>query len=367
VPPVKFYQMRIERTSKIVDESEARTAELLESPSVIVEKPRIEVLQGDMQGKITDRYLEQAADGGYATLNQWMHQIAKESLNMTPVSQMLAFRSQLEHVFSQITVERDGMRYYRDDIDQEAVRSQVRLAFVPKKTYHQQKEMIPKTAKLLAIGKEEFEQPKEVKSLEKYYPSQTEADAIVNLDRLTPEKLEELSQHAKEMSKLLGHEIPDPTKQHEERAYSYHYLPYRFDSGLEHDFFTEHAIPLKELKERGLEVYFNGDEQLTEFKIECYERKSDGSWDEVGGYVPDFLVLQRTSAGELHRVLIIETKGEGFERNFAEKQAFMEGAFKADNHDHEGYPDFEFLYLPQQKKDSHSRMLREKITEFFND
>ena len=153
VPPVKFYQMRIERTSRIVDESEARTAELLESPSVIVEKPRIEVLQGDMQGKISDRYLEQAADGGYATLNQWMHQIAKESLNMTPVGQMLTFRSQLEHVFSKITVERDGMRYYRDDINQEAVRSQVRLAFVPKKTYHQQKEMIPKTAKLLAISK----------------------------------------------------------------------------------------------------------------------------------------------------------------------------------------------------------------------
>lgn len=367
VPPVKFYQMRIERTSKVVDETEARTAELLASPDVIVEKPRIEVLKKDWQDNVLDRYLEQASDGGYATLNQWLHQIAKESLNMTPVSRMLAFRSQLEHVFSQITTERDGLRYYRDDINQEAVRSRVRLAFVPKKTYHQQKEMIPKTARLLAIGKEEFEQPKEVKSLEKYYPTQAESDAIVNLDRLTPEKLEELSQHAKEMSKLLGHEIPDPTKQHEERAYSYHYLPYRFDSSLEHDFFTEHAIPLRELKDRGLEIYFNGDDELTEFKIECYEKKSDGSWDEIGGYVPDFLVLQRTPAGELRRVLIIETKGEGFERNFAEKQTFMKETFKEDNRGHEGYPDFEFIYLLQQMKESHSRMLREKITEFFND
>lgn len=367
VPPLKFYQMRIERTSKIVDESKARTAERLASPSIIVEKPRIEVMQRDWQGTVLDRYEEQAVDGGYATFNQWLHQIAKESLNMTPVSTMLVFRNQLEIIFSQITVERDDLRYYRDDIDQAAVRSQVRLSFVPKKTYHQQKEMIPKTAKLLAIGKEEFEQPKEVKSLEKYYPSQEEADAIVNLDHLTSEKLEELRQHAKEMSKLLGHEVPDPTKLHEERTYSYHYLPYRFDSGLEHDFFTEHAIPLKELKERGLEIYFNGDDLLTEFKIECYEKKSDGSWDEVGGYVPDFLVLQRTAAGELRRVLIIETKGEGFERNFAEKQAFMKGQFREDNRGHEGYPDFEFLYLPQQMKDSHSRILREKITEFFND
>ena len=74
-----------------------------------------------------------------------------------------------------------------------------------------------------------------------------------------------------------------------------------------------------------------------------------------------------TSTGELRRVLIIETKGEGFERNFAEKHAFMKGQFREDNRGHEGYPDFEFLYLPQQMKGSHSRMLRQKITDFFND
>ena len=366
VPPVKFYQMRIKRTSQVVDESEARTAELLASPAVIVEKPRIEVLQGDMQGRISDRYLEQASDGGYATLNQWLHMIAKESLNMTPVSRMLAFRSQLEHVFRQITVERDGLRYYRDDIDHEAVRSQVRLAFVPKKTYHQQKEVIPKSAKLLAIGKEELEQPKEVRSLKPYYPTQEESDDIAYFDSLSPEEQEREHQIA-ERNRKRGRDYPDPLTDHIERAYTYHYLPYRFDSSLEHDFFTEHAIPLQELKERGLEIYFNGDDELTEFKIECYERQANGRWNEVGGYVPDFLVLQRKPDGLLRRVLIIETKGEGFERNFAEKKTFMERAFKDDNRGHEGYPDFEFLYLPERLKNHHSRMLREKITEFFND
>jgi superfamily II DNA or RNA helicase len=363
VPPVKFYQMRIERTSTVIDETEARTAELLASPSVIVEKPRIEILQKDWQGTVLDRYEEQAAEGSYATLNQWLHLIAKESLNMTPVSRMLALRSQLESIFCQITAERDGLRYYRDDINQEAVRSRVRLAFVPKKTYHQQKEMIPKTARLLAISKEELEKPCEVESLKMYYPTQEEADAIAKLDTLPPEQQTALTQQAEAM-RSLGLAAPNL---HAERSYTYHYVPYRFDSNLERDFFTEHAVPLKELKEQGLEIYFNGDDQLTEFKIECYEKKADGTWDELGGYVPDFLVLQRNAEGELRRVLIIETKGEGFERNFAEKQAFMKGAFREDNNGHEGYPDFEFLFLPQQLKESHSHMLRKKIKEFFND
>ncbi len=367
VPPVKFYQMKIERTSKIADESEARTAELLTQDSIIVAKPRIEIKQKDWQNTTLDSYTEQPADGGYATMNQWLHLIAKECFNMTPVSKMRDFKAQMESIFIKITYERDGLRYYRDDIDQNAVRSRVRLAFVPKKTFHQEKELIPKTAKLLAVAKSEFEQPKEVNSLEKYYPTQEEADAIIKLDRLSPEQQEELSRHAEEMSKLLGQPIPDPTKQHQEREYSYHYLPYRFDSNLERDFFKDSAIPLKELKERGLEIYFNGDDELTEFKIECYEQQAGGTWNEVGGYVPDFLVLQRNAEGELRRVLIVETKGEGFERNFAEKKAFMQGQFLADNSNHTGYPDFEFLHLPENLKGSHSQMLRDKITDFFND
>ena len=367
VPDVKFFQMKIERTSTIVDETEARTEQLLASPDIIVRKERIEVQHAtEFGGPVKERYEEQAADGGYATLNQWLHLIAKEGLNMTPVSHLLTFREQLEHIFGQITTERDGLRYYRDDIDQQAVRSKIRLAFVPKRTYHQEKEVIPKTAKLLAISKEELEQPKEVGSLNPYYPTQREADEIHHFDGLAPEELEKERQAA-ELLKNRGYQIPDPTTDYQERAYSYHYLPYRFDSTLERTFFAEHAIPLKELKEQGLEIYFNGDDELTEFKIECYEQLPNGTWEEVGGYVPDFLVLQRNADGQLRRVLIIETKGEGFERNFAAKKTFMEGQFKADNKDHEGYPDFEFLYLPEQLKSSHSRMLREKITEFFND
>ena len=363
VPPVKFFQMRIERTSTVVDESEARTAELLASKAIIVKKPRIEIRQKDWQGKVLDRYVEQASDGGHATLNQWLHLIAKESMNMTPVGRLLTFREQMMAIFHQITTERDGLRYYCDDIDQDAVRSQIRLAFVPKKTYHQEKEIIPKTAKLLAIEKTEFEMPKEVKSLDKYYPPQKEADAIARLDMLPPEQQAALTRQAEAM-RSLGFEAPDL---HAERSYTYHYVPYRFDSSLERKFFKRHAIPLRELKERGLEIYFNGDDELTEFKIECYEQLPNGNWEEAGGYVPDFLVLQRNADGELRRVLIVETKGEGFERNFSSKKTFMEGRFKEDNSNHFGYPDFEFLYLPENLKDSHSQMLSDKITEFFND
>ena len=365
VPEINFYQMRINRTTKC-EESEARTKELLASPDIIVTHKRMEITQKQLGDKTVDKYEEEAVYDEYATFNQWLHLTAKEGFNMTPVSQLLQHEKLLDNIFRQITIEHDGVRYYRDDVDQTQVRSNVRLAFVPKKTYFQDKEIIPRTAKLLAIEKEVLEQPKPVDSLRKYYPSQADADDIHYFDSLTPKELEDEHRTAERM-KARGREVLDPMTDFTERDYSYHYLPYKFDSTLERRFFTEYAIPLKELKDRGLEIYFNGDDELTEFKIACYKQVGKDQWEELGGYVPDFLILQRDGEGQLHKMLIVETKGEGYELNFAEKHQFMGGQFIEDNKAQFGYQNFSFLYLPEQQEQAYSQMLRDRITEFFND
>ena len=110
--------------------------------------------------------------------------------------------------------------------------------------------------------------------------------------------------------------------------------------------------------EKNLEIYFNGERGLTEFMIDCY--KQNGThWQKIGKYTPDFLVINR-KANKIHQALIIETKGAGFAKDFAEKRSFMQGAFLHAN------PEFEFLYLQEDSGDEKNlRLFHDKVTEFF--
>ena len=92
-----------------------------------------------------------------------------------------------------------------------------------------------------------------------------------------------------------------------------------------------------------MEVYFNGDDALTEFKIDCYKRVGT-NWRYIGRYVPDFLLLSRNEQKQINKVIIIETKGEGFAAKFKDKLDFM-SEFVKKNNDKFGYQRFDFLYL----------------------
>ena len=126
-------------------------------------------------------------------------------------------------------------------------------------------------------------------------------------------------------------------------------------------------LPDDLLKDKYLELYYNGDGSLTEFHIRCYEQKGENNYRYVGSYTPDFLVLQRESSEEkepeIRRVLIIETKGKlyGKDPAFQERRAFMETEFKEDNKSK-----FDYLYLEDSL--SMSELLqraRKRIQEFF--
>ena len=151
--------------------------------------------------------------------------------------------------------------------------------------------------------------------------------------------------------KLPASVLQQPSDPHPERRQTYHYLPYRFDSGLERHFLSQEVMPL--IKEKALEVYFNGDDTLTEFKINCYS-KSGNNWRYIGKYVPDFLLLSRNEQKQIDKVIIIETKGEGFAAKFKDRLDFM-SEFVKKNNDKFGYQRFDFLYLedtitPEQRR-----------------
>lgn len=155
----------------------------------------------------------------------------------------------------------------------------------------------------------------------------------------------------------MGYPVPEPTDPHPERKQTYHYLPYRFDSGLEREFFKDSVLPILGEYKSQLEIYFNGDDTLTDFKIDCY-KQSGREWRYIGKYVPDFLLLKRNDDGSIHQIIIIETKGEGFAAKFADRRQFMETEFIRKNNECFGYERFRFLYL----EDTLTKEEREKKT-----
>src|SRR3712207_6988542 len=76
--------------------------------------------------------------------------------------------------------------------------------------------------------------------------------------------------------------------------------------------------------------YFNGDDTLTDFKIDCFKRVGN-NWRYIGRYVPDFLLISRNEQQQIDKVIIIETKGEGFAAKFKDRLDFMSEFVKKNN------------------------------------
>ena len=160
-------------------------------------------------------------------------------------------------------------------------------------------------------------------------------------------------------------EIEDKFRSNTEKDKTYHYLPYKMDSSFE-QLFLNTILTLKTFKESNLEVYYNGDEALTEFKIKTYNGTKN-YWKYMGIYIPDFLIIKRKD-NEIYKIMIVETKGEGFAKNFKEKKEFMENDFIPQNNKEFGYNRFDFLYLQDDMKENDLiTVTGDKIEEFFKE
>jgi FMN-dependent NADH-azoreductase len=83
--------------------------------------------------------------------------------------------------------------------------------------------------------------------------------------------------------------------------------------------------------------------------------------------VPDFLLLSRNEENQIDKVIIIETKGEGYAAKFKERKDFMEKEWIEKNNEKFGYKRFQFLYLEDTLTQEQRRQKTfEAIKEFFN-
>ena len=288
--------------------------------------------------------------GKAITFNSWLHLICKESFRTLHIAQLKKYTTPLQAIFDTITEFRDGIRILKGEYNQMQVRANVRRAFIPHRSIDVKEEVIPETTELLQI--KNFQSTIEVNDTSKYFPNQELVLKIVDADKgkkhlkaeiqTTIDTLKALGNQEQTIQALLG--SPDsyaPTDSNINDK-TYHYLPYKFDSSFEISYFSDSLQAI--IRDKQLEFYFNGDDNLTDFKIRCYKKHSK-NWSLLGNYTPDFLVISRDEQGAIKQILIIETKGEGFAAKFAERRKFMEEEFVKLNNERFGYNRVSFLYI----------------------
>lgn len=362
VPPIDFYQLKVSYQT-LTTEEHPHTDEKLADEKILTEADVALIHRQDLSGNILGHYMAETEEGEYISFRRWLYLITKESFRTLPPENLKRHEEALRKIFERITIkDESGNTRYDNSYDQSNIRSLIRKAFVPKRDFTVREEIVPCDASLLQI--ERLVSPISVENDKPFYPSQEDVKTIIDWDEnaqdkvLSPEELALI-----EKMKQMGYRMPEPADPHPERKQTYHYLPYRFDSGLEREFFKDSILPY--LKDKPLEIYFNGDDSLTEFKIDCYKQVGK-EWTYIGKYVPDFLLLSRKDDGKIHRIIIIETKGEGFAAKFADRKKFMETEFIQKNNERFGYERFHFLYLEDtQSKEEREKLTIKTIKEFF--
>jgi type III restriction enzyme len=347
LPPLKFYQLRVEFDTVTV----ASTTSPRENISAIDAGSHFNAASVTgttlVSGDVT-RHVLDTEKGAFANFNRWLFQISRESFGTVSLPDLTEFKSELNTIFERITFAENGDRFFNDFYDLAEINRLVRLAFHARRELKTKSDVIPQSAKMLIV-----EKLKAIARPKNFLPDEFETEEIIESDA-DAVSLEEKEKKRKEeyeaAVKLLRSQglesmlpnIPEefsPVLKYKDRTF--HFLPYKFDSGFE-KIILEESLRDDFLKECNLEIYFNGEKDITDFRIACYTDKQKY----VGRYTPDFLVIQRRD-GAVHRVLIMETKGSGYadQPAFRLRRKFVESKFLKINNEKFGYKKFDYLYL----------------------
>ena len=368
LPKVDFYQLKIRYETLIAEK--ARPEENLPDACKNTQIVAGVIKTTDLTMEVLERTVDDAEHGDTpASYFPWLCGIVRRSLETLTMEQLLPYDPILREVFQTITYQRDDGRCFSSRYDRAAVEANIRKAFCDSRSFEAKEECIPQSASLLNIAN--FTPVVDAADVKAYCPDQETVEKII-LDDQGKLKLDKKAQAMMDLAQELGQEdilasLRKKFTSHPQKDRSFHYLPYHTDSSFEQDFLNE-VLTFPEVEHLGLEVYYNGDRALTEFKIKCY-RHSGGRWEYVGLYTPDFLIFQR-KGGVIHKVLIAETKGQAYANDpkFKDRKTFMETEFLRQNNAAFGYERFEYLYLEDSMSERERLVLTQrKICAFFEE
>ena len=371
LPKVDFYQLKINYETLIVEPVEpaktlphackdaGNTVGIIKTTNFSME---------ELDTTVDDKERGAAS----AVYTAWLYGITRSSFGTLTMEELQPYDDQLRAIFQAITYQRDGSRFFSSQYDLSKVEANIRKAFCALRSYKTREEQIPQSASLLNIAN--FTQTVETECPQDYYPDQKTVENIILDDsgklKLKPDiaaAILALETDDSEVNRAIAATLRKQNSSHPQKDRSFHYLPYHTDSGFEQIFLRE-VLTFPEIQRLGLEVYYNGDRAMTEFKIKCYKQGGNG-WQYIGMYTPDFLILQRKE-NQVYRAIIVETKGKVYANDpeFQKKKEFTETEFLRLNNDAFGYERFEYLYLEDTLPERDRLVLtQKKICEFFEE
>ena len=368
LPKVDFYQLKINYESLVIEEADVVGGIIQSTDNAAVAADIIRTTDLTMQD--LGIFVDDSERGNEpVSFNAWLYRITKGSFGFVTMEQLHSYTAALNTIFAQITYTKDGIRYYSSKYNHTLIESNIRKAFCDKCSFSTKEELIPEKASLMNIAN--FTATIQTETPQDYYPDAKTVENII-LDDKGKLKVDSKTQQLIELALETGNEAIAETlrkqkSSHPQKNRSFHYLPYRTDSSFEQTFLRE-VLGIDDIATLDLEVYYNGDRAMTEFKIKCY-KNSNGKWNYVGIYTPDFLIIKRKDS-KIHKAIIVETKGDIYKNDptFKDKRTFMETEFTKKNNDAFGYERFDYLYLEDSISDSDRIILtHNRINEFFEE
>ncbi|MBR2867475.1 MAG: DEAD/DEAH box helicase family protein [Clostridia bacterium] len=370
LPKVDFYQLKIKYETLVVGKATPKSNIPLSTDNAYLGGTIIRTTDISMDESNTVTTVDDTERGTKpATFNSWLYGIVKGGFGSISMDELMEYETELKAVFEKITYEKNGSRYYSSKYNRNMVESNIRKAFCDTEDFETSEECIPEEANLLNITN--FKPTIFTDKPQDYYPDSDMVERIILDDKgelkadpkteIAIQLLEE-SGDSETVAKLRAKQTS-----HKNKDRSFHYLPYHTDSSFEQKFLKE-VLSFDILEKMGLEVYYNGERAMTEFKIKCYKQKG-GRWSYVGVYTPDFLIIKR-KGDKIHKIIIVETKGEIYKNDpaFIDKRTFMETEFSKQNNVAFGYERFDYLYLEDTLPNIDRKQLTyKKISEFFEE
>lgn len=370
LPRLSYYQMSVQYLAHDIEQEPDPRDKL----SLVVDQSRnrdiiqwTQTFTGEESQKdvVTKEYGKRVAN-----FLEFQNDIVRGSFGKLKFSNLKLYLDQIKDIYEQIiAVNENGIVVYSSFYDYEAVLSGIRKAFYPERDLIVKEELIKGDATLLDLThfKEEFE----TEYPEKYIPNVEDTNKIILRDKgklYVPDKIKKTAMLLRETANdAMADDLLNKYSVSGKVDRSYHYLPYRTDSQFEQKFLSD-VLSYQVLDDLDLEVYYNGDEQFTEFRLRCYE-KIGSQWNYLGRYTPDFIVLQRKN-GQIHKTLIIETKGQlfAYDPKFIAKKLFVQKVFCPENNARFGYERFRYVYL-EDTLDEITRISRtiEMMKDFFKE
>lgn len=387
LPKVDFYQLKVEYETIVIEESANSEKNLSDIDVKDYFDTATVVERGLSPDELKTKDILARIKGERTDFDLWIYVIARESMGSIARSDLYRHQRELKSIFDAITFEKGASarqganRCFNGLFRQEEIRARIRLAFHKHRELAIKSEIVPQSASLLVI-----EKLAPVAAQEKLYPNAADVNEILQADTTGKDMAllrKEVAEAQRKMQEFIAAQphpdlfamagfnaqVPKIFSQAViSKDRTFHYLPYSFQQSRFELNFLKEVISLTTFPENNLEVYYNGEGHLTEFRIACYAKKNE-RWRRVGLYTPDFLVIRRQD-GNIHKILIVETKGSGFaaQPEFIARKSFVEAEFLKMNNEKFGYRRFDYLYLPDDRKmDENLLSFKTKVELFFKE